>query len=90
MSATTNYIERARDNAAAHLEQAQLIKRQYDEANEWFNSGELCPPNVRITCICGIKFGLEWLFRCYYCGVWFCESCAEKHFGKEHNHAENK
>lgn len=33
-----------------------------------------CPHGLRIPC---------WkLYRCVYCGFFFCESCAEIHFGK--------
>lgn len=35
-----------------------------------------------VTCECGTKIEL-WgmVFRCLYCGVWFCRRCAVKHFG---------
>ena len=45
-----------------------------------------CPP-------CGRKLPLWALYRCVYCGTWFCQSCAEKHFGKsrgEYNKAHFK
>jgi hypothetical protein len=25
------------------------------------------------------------LYRCYYCGVWYCRPCAGKHFESKHN-----
>lgn len=42
-----------------------------------------------VTCSCGkVSAPCYKLYRCYYCGVWFCDSCAAEHFGKtreEHN-----
>jgi len=37
-----------------------------------------------VTCECGLKLPL-WgmVFRCFYCGCWFCRKCAGKHFGDE-------
>lgn len=35
-----------------------------------------------ITCgDCGKKVELIWAYRCYFCGIFFCEHCAGKHFG---------
>ena len=25
---------------------------------------------------------MRFLFRCLYCGIWFCKTCAEDHFGQ--------
>ena len=37
-----------------------------------------------VTCAtCGLKAPLWKLYRCYYCGIWICEKCCEKHFGKK-------
>ena len=35
-----------------------------------------------ITCPCGTKRAVTLMYKCLYCGVWFCEWCAEAHFGK--------
>lgn len=34
-----------------------------------------------VTCQCG-KTSEVWrfTFRCFYCGIWFCQKCASKHF----------
>lgn len=37
---------------------------------------------TRVTCGCGLHAPLRFLFRCLYCGCFFCETCAEVHFGK--------
>ena len=35
-----------------------------------------------ITCVCDLTYEIKYLYRCYYCGIWFCPVCAKKHFGK--------
>lgn len=35
-----------------------------------------------VTCGCGNRQPLRYMFRCYYCGVFFCHKCAGEHFGK--------
>jgi hypothetical protein len=39
-------------------------------------------PQSDVTCGCGLKLPLRFAFRCLYCGEWYCQTCAEKHFGK--------
>lgn len=36
----------------------------------------------RVTCGCGIRPPIRFLFRCLYCQCFFCADCAEVHFGK--------
>ena len=31
---------------------------------------------------CERATGLNVMYRCLYCGIWYCEPCAEKHFGQ--------
>lgn len=35
-----------------------------------------------INCICGQDWEMQYLYRCYFCGLWLCSACAKKHFGK--------
>lgn len=35
-----------------------------------------------ITCGCGWERGITEMYKCLYCGIWFCQLCAEVHFGK--------
>ena len=35
-----------------------------------------------ITCECGRSIPLRFAYRCLYCGCYFCQRCAEEHFGK--------
>lgn len=34
------------------------------------------------TCSCGFRLPLRHGYRCFYCGEFYCYSCAERHFGK--------
>lgn len=46
-----------------------------DQASELY--GE---PTPTITCPCGDEWPFTEMYRCLYCAVYFCESCAEVHF----------
>lgn len=35
-----------------------------------------------LPCECGRDLPIRFMFRCFYCRLWFCEACAEIHFGK--------
>lgn len=37
--------------------------------------------HVKIRCGCNKLIGWQYMFRCLYCGVWFCKECGEEHFG---------
>ena len=37
----------------------------------------------KINCICGRKISVFSLFRCFHCGLYLCDRCAKKHFGKK-------
>jgi len=39
-------------------------------------------PQPDVVCGCGLKLPLRFAYRCLYCGEWYCQSCAEQHFGK--------
>lgn len=49
---------------------AQLA--QIHEGNTWIDCGK-----------CYSAYPLWKLYRCYYCGIWFCERCCPEHFGKK-------
>lgn len=65
---------------------------------EWIASGRIVQKQVRetvtqqaagvgcrsatITCPCGIPRGIMLMYQCLYCKIWFCDQCAEVHFGK--------
>lgn len=33
-----------------------------------------------VTCPCGAEGPLKMFYRCFYCDIYFCPSCAEEHF----------
>jgi len=39
-----------------------------------------CPD---VTCVCGKTINMHYAYRCLYCGIYFCETCAKAHFGQE-------
>ncbi len=34
----------------------------------------------QISCPCGLSRPIDWLFKCYYCHIYFCKVCAKDHF----------
>lgn len=37
-------------------------------------------PPMFVACPCGKAIALQVAYKCYECGVWFCEKCARRHF----------
>ena len=35
-----------------------------------------------MRCGCLVKLKIDEAYKCLYCGQWFCQLCAEVHFGK--------
>jgi hypothetical protein len=35
----------------------------------------------KVTCPCGFAAPVVFAFQCFECGIWFCRSCAGRHFG---------
>lgn len=40
-------------------------------------------PTQEVTCPCGNSGPLKLMFRCFYCEIYFCPPCSEKHFEEE-------
>jgi len=38
-----------------------------------------------IYCPCGRRMILRRAYKCYYCGLWLCSRCAERHFREKHS-----
>jgi hypothetical protein len=36
---------------------------------------------VKIRCGCNKYVPWREMYRCLYCGIWFCTECAEQHYG---------
>jgi hypothetical protein len=86
---TSEYIERCRTAAEANLAQIDLIKRQWSEATVYTAGERVIDAPHHVTCGCGRSMAIECLFRCFFCGVFFCEKCAREHFGEEDKHETN-
>lgn len=52
---------------------AEFAARQWKQAKG---------PQPVIECECDRSIPIRFMFRCLYCGIWLCQSCAEIHFGK--------
>lgn len=63
------------------LSKAELVKRQVRETVKQEADG-VTVRMATITCGCGWERGIMHMYQCLYCRVWFCQICAEKHFGK--------
>jgi hypothetical protein len=70
-----HYIGRATGREAAHHQQAVTLNKQWEQAQH--------PHPAVVECVCGRARTIELLFRCYHCGLWYCEVCAPEHFGSE-------
>ena len=59
-------------------------KREYENWLKKIAEQELESNTIdgEITCVCDLSYEIKYLYRCYYCGIWFCPVCAKKHFGK--------
>lgn len=49
----------------------KMVARQFIEA-----------ANNKVTCACSRTLPLRFAYRCLYCGQFYCQKCAEEHFGK--------
>ena len=62
---------------------ANLTPEQKSENLEWAMSGyrDAIKGNL-VTCRgCKINFKLALLYRCWFCGSYFCSKCSKQHFG---------
>jgi len=39
-------------------------------------------PHPKLPCGgCEGEFPIRFLYRCLYCGIWYCRACGKEHFG---------
>jgi len=67
-------------NANDYIKQAEKIEpekavRMGQQYSQLWSTSE-------VTCHCGTKIHFMDAFRCLYCGEFFCQRCAEVHFGQ--------
>jgi len=63
----THYLKRSKDKALLQ----KILKRQAEEMQKGGST----------FCGCGTALNPMNSFRCLYCGLFLCVSCAETHFG---------
>lgn len=59
------------------LTKAEFVAKQFKEA--MFHEGQSVQS---VTCECGCNMPLRFAYECLYCGQFYCQSCAEEHFGE--------
>lgn len=65
--------EENKQNMEWYAKQVQLIIDQEEI--------EVPSKFTKIRCGCNKLVGWKYMYRCLYCGIWFCRDCAERHFG---------
>lgn len=63
------------------VDATEIVQIQTDEIVNQSAAGVLFML-VTVTCPCGWVRGFTLVYKCLYCNVWFCTTCAEEHFGK--------
>lgn len=64
-------------NVADTQAKAEFVAKQFNEAK--YHEGESVQ---KVTCACGTCMPLRFAYKCLYCGQFYCQTCAEEHFGK--------
>jgi len=68
-------------NKEIWAEKIAFIAKQIRETVQQTNNG--IPVRLgTITCRCGRERGIVLMYKCLYCKEWYCEICAEQHFGQ--------
>ena len=65
-------------------ERNQQLTIIYNQIKELRQQGEARKEVIlaTVTCPCGRCRGITHAVRCLYCKIWYCETCAEEHFGQ--------
>jgi len=37
----------------------------------------------KVTCLCGFTAPVQYMYRCFYCGLFLCNKCAAVHFSED-------
>ena len=62
-------------------EKAGFVQRQIRETVQQTKDG--VPVRLAtITCRCGRERSIMLMYQCLYCKEWYCDTCAEQHFGQ--------
>lgn len=55
------------------------FNRKTSIVSKQFREASISP--AAVSCRCGRTFALRFMYRCLYCGEYYCLRCAEVHFG---------
>jgi hypothetical protein len=72
-----HYIGSAQMRESAERVKGEILKKQWEQATAYAHNA-----GVVIECGCGRSRAMELMFRCYFCGLFFCDICAKGHFGE--------
>ena len=71
------------DHAHAVVEAVRPRNHEPTDEERTFIAGQFKQAkNNSVTCECGTTLPVRFAFRCYYCGGYFCATCAAEHFGE--------
>ena len=59
------------------------IRREMRELQtNQLSSGPRSTIIMSVTCPCGYELDVRQAYKCLFCGIWFCETCAHRHFAQ--------
>lgn len=73
------------ENSILPVYHGDMTEEEKLEARAWMRKQlqpiVTAPLQYKMTCGCGKRVVFWMMYRCLYCGVFFCKACAEEHFG---------
>lgn len=90
MSVNEYYLKRLKLKATLNNEDAQAYKAKLVHVKNQISVAEDAAGLIRLKCVCGKRVYIEDMYRCLYCGEWYCRKCAEAHFDKTIEEYENE
>lgn len=56
-------------------EKADKLVLIYEQSRDLLGQGD-----PQVTCPCGTRLSVLLACRCFYCGIFLCRTCSERHF----------
>lgn len=71
------------ESNATPEQREQKTKWMYDQIKfiKAQEKDEVPVARMKIRCGCHKLVNYLYMYRCLYCGIWYCKECAEEHFG---------
>lgn len=79
MSDMQRYMIRARFRENASVAARNLVEKQHRQATAHVDA----EAQAVVECGCLRAVRIAEMFKCYFCGIWFCDTCSKEHFGEE-------